>query len=370
MAEDIVKSRYRVGGMDCAACAAKIDTAVRRLPGVFDVEVSFTAGTMTVSRERSSQAADIDHAVKWLGYTPVRLDTVAGDDAQAKEEQKETSGHLELGDGPWWRTRKAILTFSCGAALVAAYLVGLAFPAIGSWAFLAALLVGLLPVGRRAVTGALSGTPFSIETLMTIAAVGAVIIGATEEAATVVLLFLVGELLEGVAASRARASIRNLAELVPKMALVEQDGQTREVEAAGLTVGATILVRPGDRIAADGTILEGNSAIDESSVTGESVPKSKTVGDQVFAGTINTDAQSVASAGIIRTRARAMPRRARALMVQAMPKKMSRLTDVSSRKSMLSANSDTDPIERATANSMPKYPRLRSATISIARRRL
>ena len=151
------------------------------------------------------------------------------------------------------------------------------------------MLVGLVPIARRAVMAALSGTPFSIEMLMTIAAVGACFIGATEEAATVVLLFLVGEMLEGVAAGRARASIQSLTALVPKTALVERNGQTEEVPAERLSVGAVILVRPGDRISADGEIVEGESAINEAPVTGESVPKRKGRGDTVFAGTINAD---------------------------------------------------------------------------------
>jgi Cd2+/Zn2+-exporting ATPase len=136
----------------------------------------------------------------------------------------------------------------------------------------------------------MTGTPFSIEMLMTIAAVGALIIGAAEEAVTVVFLFLVGELLEGVAAMRARASIRGLTDLVPKTALVERNGATAEMPAETLVLGDIILVRPGDRIAADGTIVEGSSAINEAPVTGESVPKSKGPGEAVFAGTINSDA--------------------------------------------------------------------------------
>ena len=124
---------------------------------------------------------------------------------------------------------------------------------------------------------------------MTIAAVGAVIIDATEEAAAVVLLFLIGEMLEGVAAGRARQSIQGLTNLVPRTALLEQDGETMAVPAEGLTVGSIIMVRPGDRIAADGVIVEGLSEIDEAPVTGESVPKRKGGGDIVFAGTINTD---------------------------------------------------------------------------------
>lgn len=104
-----------------------------------------------------------------------------------------------------------------------------------------------------------------------------------------VVLFLIGEMLEGVAAGRARASIQGLADLVPKTALVERAGGTVEVPAEDLVVGDVIVVRPGDRIPADGEIVEGASAIDEAPVTGESTPKRKGVSDGVFAGTISTD---------------------------------------------------------------------------------
>ena len=125
---------------------------------------------------------------------------------------------------------------------------------------------------------------------MTIAAVGAVVIGASEEAATVVFLFLVGELLEGVAAGKARASIQSLTNLVPKRALLEENGETHEIPAERLAVGAIVRVRPGERIPADGIILSGESAIDEAPVTGESVPARKGVDSVVFAGTVNGDA--------------------------------------------------------------------------------
>ena len=279
---EALKVKYRIGGMDCAACATKVENAVGRIPGIAGVDASFTAGTMNVVHENVPFVA-IEKAVKGLGYT------VAPADAHHRDHD-EAERRIDLGEAPWWKTRKAKLTLACGLALVLAYLIGLVVPAIGHWAFLVALLVGLIPIGRRALAGTLSGTPFSIETLMTIAAIGAVIIGATEEAATVVLLFLVGELLEGVAASRARASIRRLIKFVPKTAFLESSGQSSEVPAETLAVGATIMVRPGDRIPADGQIIEGSSAIDEAPVTGESVPKCKTIGDDVFAGTINTDA--------------------------------------------------------------------------------
>ena len=170
---------------------------------------------------------------------------------------------------------------------MAAYGIGHLIPAYDTYIFTAAMLIGLIPIGRRAIMAAFAGTPFSIEMLMTIAAAGAVIIDASEEAAAVVFLFLVGELLEGVAAGKARESIKSLTALVPKTALLEENGQTREVPAERLAVGSIILVRPGDRISADGVITGGESSIDEAPVTGESTPVAKSEGDTVFAGTIN-----------------------------------------------------------------------------------
>ncbi|HEV2515621.1 MAG TPA: heavy metal translocating P-type ATPase [Devosia sp.] len=311
MSEAAEKLRFRVGGMDCAACVTKIENAVGRLPGVGEVGVSLPNGTMTVTRSGEVARGAIERQVKALGYqiSPAKPAST-GSTARTTEHHSQAEhdhfdrshdhdhsgddhdhpGHAKILDGPWWKTRKAILTFISAGALLAAYLAGQLFPAIGHWAFFVAMAVGLIPVARRAIVAGMTGTPFSIETLMTIAAIGAVFIGATEEAATVVLLFLVGELLEGVAAGRARASIRGLADLVPKLALVERDGGTSEVPAAQLAVGTIILVRPGDRIAADGVIVEGSSAINEAPVTGESVPMTKGAGDEVFAGTINTDA--------------------------------------------------------------------------------
>ena len=151
-------------------------------------------------------------------------------------------------------------------------------------------MIGVVPVARRAVAAARVGQPFTIEMLMTIAATGALVIGAAEEAALVVFLFAVGEVLEGVAADRARASIRALGDLVPKTALIEEKGETRQVDAAALKVGQVVLVRPGDRIPADGAITDGISGIDESPVTGESVPKTKGVGESVYAGSVNREA--------------------------------------------------------------------------------
>ncbi|MCB1445124.1 MAG: heavy metal translocating P-type ATPase [Rhizobiaceae bacterium] len=301
------KLKYRIGGMDCASCAVKIETAVNRLAGVEDAGVSLASGMLTVLPGSDFSRGAVERQVEALGYSiaPAEVrpadeasghahdhghghDHAGHDHASGRTESPDHS-HFDLGDGPWWQTRKAILTAVTGAALALTYMAHFALPSVPNWIFVPALMVGLVPIARRALAAALAGTPFSIETLMTIAAVGALAIGAAEEAGAVVFLFLVGELLEGVAAARARASIRGLTDLVPKNALVEENGATREVPAETLSPGTVILVRPGDRIAADGTIVDGRSAIDEAPVTGESVPKSKGPGDQVFAGTINAD---------------------------------------------------------------------------------
>ncbi|RVQ50507.1 heavy metal translocating P-type ATPase [Sinorhizobium meliloti] len=277
------KIKYRIGGMDCASCVSKIENAISRLPGIEEVGVSLASGTMTVRPGPDLAKGAVERQIKALGYSIAPGD--APTDALAAKQE-----HFDLRDGSWWKTRKAMLTAVTGAALVLTYIGHLVFPAVPQWIFVPALAIGLIPVARRAVVAAMTGTPFSIEMLMTIAAVGALFIGAAEEAVTVVFLFLVGELLEGVAAGRARASIRGLADLVPKTALIERNGTSEEIPAQSLPLGSVILVRPGDRIAADGEIVEGNSAINEAPVTGESVPKQKGVGDTVFAGTINTDA--------------------------------------------------------------------------------
>ncbi|MGR9354494.1 heavy metal translocating P-type ATPase [Rhizobium leguminosarum] len=290
------QTRFQVGGMDCAACAAKIDTAVRRIDGVDDVSVSVTGASMTVSHVKPVDFSAIEKQVKGLGYSiarsghaPIKADDHTHDGHDHGVEGLHGHDHGPM-NGPWWKSRKGRLTILSGAALVAAYAIGHLLPQTESWAFILAMLVGLVPIAKRAFMAARAGTPFSIEMLMTIAAVGAVFINAGEEAATVVFLFLVGELLEGVAAGKARASIQSLTKLVPKMALVEENGKTREVSAEQVAVDAIILVRPGDRISADGLIVSGESSVDEAPVTGESTPVRKGVDDKVFAGTVNGDA--------------------------------------------------------------------------------
>lgn len=307
---------WTVSGMDCGSCATKIKDAVARLPGVSGVEVGIVSERLRLTLDEAQTGrGKIEKTVRALGYEIAPRAAAAkkefvlprddpakehGDDPQAAAPiKRDDSGHGSPGhvhDDPadrgkrWYQTGKGKLVVFTALLLGAAWIIEYLAPEIGKWAFVAACLIGVAPVARRAFAAVRMGQPFTIESLMTIAAIGALFINAAEEAALVVFLFAVGEVLEGVAAGKARDGIRALANLVPKTAMLEVNGATKEVPAASLAVGQMILVRPGDRIPADGEISEGTSGVDESPVTGESVPKTRGPGDSVFAGSINTEA--------------------------------------------------------------------------------
>ncbi len=276
-----VALKLRIEGMDCGACAVKIENALKRLPGISDLEVSYgqRSLSLTLDEDRTPRGA-VEAKVKALGFTPFSPGG-KGDGADA--------GHGIGPQGPWWTSVKGRQVITTGVLLAVAYAVSFVEPGWSTWAYSAAALVGLLPIARHALAGATSGTPFSIETLMSVAAIGAVAIGEAGEAAVVVFLFAVGELLEGVAAGRARAGIKALIDLVPRTALRVRDGALDTVPVANLIVGDVVLVRPGDRIPSDGTVLEGTSEVDEAPVTGESVPVTKEPGGTVYAGSVNAN---------------------------------------------------------------------------------
>ncbi len=191
----------------------------------------------------------------------------------------------------WWKGSKGRLVLLTGALFVLAFALARILPDLEQWLYSGAALISVIPFARRAVAGAMSGSPFTIETLMTVAAIGAVAIGEAEEAAVVIFLFAVGELLETVAAGRARAGIEALIDLVPRVAFRERDGTVEKVAAEELAIGDVVVVRPGDRVPSDGTVIDGVSEVDEAPVTGESVPVLKEAGATVYAGSINANGE-------------------------------------------------------------------------------
>ncbi len=298
---------WRVTAMDCGSCAAKVRGAVERLPGVAEVDVALMAERLrlTLDENRTSPES-IEKAVRGVGFGIARKGArpekprggfVLPDGAfpgawDSPEPEEQDAARPKDAPAPsWYRTSKGHLVLGTGALLAAAWASRLVIPVeLSYWAFVLATLIGLIPVARRAFAMAKARMPFTIEMLMTIAAGGALVIGEPEEAALVVFLFAVGELLEGVSAGKARDSIRALSKLVPKTALLEVGGKTHEVAAERLRVGQVVQVRPGDRVPCDGEVMSGTSGVDESPVTGESVPSVKEPGSPVFAGSINAEA--------------------------------------------------------------------------------
>ena len=262
----------RVEGMDCASCVGKIETALARMDGVSDARINFTAETLelTLASGGPTQLGHIEKTIKSLGFGVSDVRRHDGS-APAAPAAASTARHQR-----WWQTKKGKHVLGLGGLMGSAYAIAQFVPGYAEWIFAAAVIAGVLPFARKAFALAVSGSPFSIETLMVVASLGALVIGEAEEAAAVVFLFAIGELLESVAAGRARAGIKALASLVPKTAvLLDAAGGQREVPAASLRVSDRVLVRPGDRVPADGKILRGESSLDESPITGESVPRSK-----------------------------------------------------------------------------------------------
>ncbi|MDS9468955.1 heavy metal translocating P-type ATPase [Paracoccus sp. MBLB3053] len=299
---------WTVTGMDCAACATKVSRAIERLPGVSDVKVALMSERLTLNlAPGTTETGTIEDVVRKLGYgiaanghdptngVSALPETEVSVRADVTDRTHQHHGHTHDDPAdrgkPWYQTGKARLVLLTGGLLSVAWMFELmTSPEAGHWAFLFACLIGVAPVAKRAFEAARMGQPFTIESLMTIAALGALFIGAAEEAALVIFLFAMGEMLEGVAASKARDGIRALAALVPKTALLESSAGPRQVPVESLRIGQVVLVRPGDRVPADGVIVDGVSGVDESPVTGESVPRTKKAGDEVFAGSINAEA--------------------------------------------------------------------------------
>ena len=275
--------RYRVGGMDCPSCAGKIETALNRLGGARAVRVNHQTGLLVLELDELATPRErVEAQVQDLGFDIRSADIAAIESAVFGTGETATPT-----EPPWWAIARVRQLAAIGALLAAGIAACSILPAYGGWVALPAALLGLWVFGRRAVALARAGSPFSIEMLMSIATIGAILIGAPTEAAVVVLLFTLGELLEGIAAGRARAGIRALSALTPRTALLVEGGSAREVPAASLQIGQTVLVRPGDRVPTDGLVVESESELDESPITGESVPVPRQEDDAVIAGSIN-----------------------------------------------------------------------------------
>jgi len=161
----------RVEGMDCPSCVGKLQTALGRIEGVSGVEVNFATGLLAFGAAgAAANGQAVEEKIRALGFTPTAIDDTTTR-APALDDAK-----------PWWRGAFNLLVGFTGLLLAAAFVAAQIVPAEAEWAYVAAALIGLVPVARRALTLIRSGSPFSIETLMAVAAIGAIAIGAASEA--------------------------------------------------------------------------------------------------------------------------------------------------------------------------------------------
>ncbi|HDS3777295.1 Zn(II)/Cd(II)/Pb(II) translocating P-type ATPase ZntA [Enterobacter roggenkampii] len=256
-----------VNGMDCAACARKVENAVKQVPGVSHVQVLFATEKLLVSAD-NDVSKQIEDAVSKAGYS-------LRSEAAPAEKTSSLKENLPL------ITLIIMMALSWG-------LEQINHP-FGNLAFIATTLVGLFPIARQALRLMKSGSWFAIETLMSVAAIGALFIGATAEAAMVLLLFLIGERLEGWAASRARKGVSALMALKPETATRVVNGTRETVAITTLRPGDVIEVAAGGRLPADGALLTATASFDESALTGESIPVERAAGEKVPAGATSVD---------------------------------------------------------------------------------
>ena len=247
--------RFRVEGMDCPACAQKIETAVGRVPGVGSVAVSYAAGMLDLKAANAGAAApEVVRRLEALGYQAAAV--VEHEPTATSAEGHHDQGSFPAAGAGWYAVGKGRLVLLLGVLLGMAFVADALVPVLGRWPYVAVAMAGLFTVLPRAVALARNGSPFSIETLMVVATMGALAIGASAEAAVVIFLFAVGELLENVAAGRARAGIRALAGTDAAHGAAPRHGRrgSSEVPVERLRVGDLVLVRPGDRVPCDGVI--------------------------------------------------------------------------------------------------------------------
>jgi Zn2+/Cd2+-exporting ATPase len=314
-------------GLDAADSADSVADVVAREPGVLHVTANYAAGLLFVAYDSSViQRPAIEEAMHMQGARqpavsragtagpravvsapatapghahdhPHDEDHDHADHDHAEDHGDSHAGH-DHGSAPaflphWMQERWTLILVGLAGLFVAIGWIGEAFfampPNVALIFFIAAYVAGGYDVATHAIPGLFKGK-FDTDVLMLAAATGAAVLGEWREGAFLLFLFALGHAGEHYALDRARNAVNALGALMPKTAQVRRGDQIAELPVAQVQVGDVVVVRPGDRLPVDGTVTSGESAVDQSPVTGESVPVQKAPGDEVFAGTINQDA--------------------------------------------------------------------------------
>ena len=266
------KEVYRIQGFTCANCAAKFETNVKSLPGVQEAQVNFGASKITVYGETTVQDLEKAGAFESLKVAP--------------EANRNAVEHV-----PFWKKRENINVIISAILLAISYGLSSAYGEdsfISIIGFATAIIIGGYSLFWKGLKN-LVRFQFDMNTLMTIAILGAAVIGEWSEGAIVVILFAISEALERYSMDKARQSIRSLMDIAPKEALVRRDGKEMMILVDDMEVGDSMIVKPGQKLAMDGVVVKGTSSLNQAAITGESVPVTKTIDDEVFAGTLNEE---------------------------------------------------------------------------------
>ena len=266
---DVIRSVFRLTGLDCADCAAKLETKLMATDGIEEASLNFGAAKLTVSHRIPVES--IESIIRQAGYG---ADLGSAESARTPPEFKKTNHRL-------------FTTIASGILLISAWaLSGLLPKDITIALYAVSALIGGFWTLRRGISSIKMRT-FDMNVMMTVAVTGAAVIGQWSEGASVAFLYSVSNLLESYTMEKTRKSIRSLMDLAPKEATVRRDGVEMRVPVNEIRVGEAVIIKPGEKIAVDGTVLTGISAVDQSPITGESIPVDKVTGDAVYAGTIN-----------------------------------------------------------------------------------
>jgi Cd2+/Zn2+-exporting ATPase len=260
-----------IDSIHCADCALNIERSIEHLPGVLSAEVSYVLSSATIHYDPLRVEEDqIKRAITKPGYV-------------VRETLTEKTRTF------WNERRPFIFTATSGITLGLSWILGWSGlkPAYLPTAFaIASLVIGGYPVLKSAIK-ALFIPDLNVDTLVSIAAIAATSVGAYQEAATVVFIMLLGEFLEHLTVGKARKAIASLIQLSPKTAWVRKGDQEVQIPIEEVTAKEVVIVKPGERIPVDGKIVSGCGSINQSMLTGESIPVEKGLGDRVYCGTIN-----------------------------------------------------------------------------------
>ncbi len=287
MSQSTELKKYRIEGLDCAHCANEIELELRKLQGFDGASVSFSTSTVTIPEDRQELAQETISKIE-PGARLLERGTTGPRGAGAGAGGTIAAGPAGIPDAYWRIGRIAVaLLLTVAGVLFRETLQATPFR-LGEYAvFLAAYLLVGWTVLSSAARNILRGRVFDEMFLMSVATLGAFAVQEFAEAVAVMLFYSVGEYIQDRAVDRSRRSISALMELRPEFARVVSEEGAGEVEPESVEVGATIEVRPGERVPLDGEVIRGESAVDTAALTGESVPRSVAGGDTVLSGFVN-----------------------------------------------------------------------------------